>query len=71
MKRILLLVGTNLAIMLVLGIVSTLTGAHKFFTGAGLDLERLLMFALLMGFGGAFISLWMSKTIAKWRRARK
>ena len=66
MKRILLLVGTNLAIMVVLGIVSTLNGAHKFFTGAGLDLGRLLLFALLMGFGGAFISLWMSKTIAKW-----
>ena len=66
MKRILLLVGTNLAIMVVLGSVSSLTGAHKFFTGAGLDLGRLLMFALLMGFGGAFISLWMSKTIAKW-----
>jgi heat shock protein HtpX len=61
-----LLIGTNLAIMLVLGVVSTFTGAHKFFTGAGLDLGRLLLFAGLMGFGGAFLSLWMSKTIAKW-----
>ena len=66
MKRIVLLIATNLAIMLVLGVVSTLTGAHKFFSGSGLDLGRLLFFALLMGFGGAFISLWMSKTIAKW-----
>ena len=66
MKRILLLVGTNLAIMLVLGIVSTLTGAHRFISGHGLDLGRLLFFAALMGFGGAFLSLWMSKTIAKW-----
>ena len=66
MKRTLLLIGTNLAIMLVLGIVSTLTGAHKFFTSNGLDLGRLLFFAALMGFGGAFISLWLSKTIAKW-----
>ena len=66
MKRVMLLVGTNLAIMLVLGLVSTLTGAHRYFTGAGLDLGRLLFFALLMGFGGAFISLWMSKTLAKW-----
>jgi heat shock protein HtpX len=66
MKRIVLLVGTNLAIMLVLGIVSTLTGAHKFFSSSGLDLGRLLFFAALMGFGGSFISLWMSKTIAKW-----
>lgn len=66
MKRTLLLIGTNLAIMLVLGVVSTLTGAHQFFSGSGLDLGKLLFFALLMGFGGAFISLWMSKTIAKW-----
>ncbi len=66
MKRVMLLVGTNLAIMLVLGLVSTLTGAHRYFTGAGLDLGKLLFFALLMGFGGAFISLWMSKTLAKW-----
>jgi heat shock protein HtpX len=66
MKRVMLLIGTNLAIMVVLGIVSTLTGAHRFFTGTGLDLGKLLFFAGLMGFGGAFISLAMSKTIAKW-----
>ncbi len=66
MKRIVLLVATNLAIMLVLGIVSTLTGANRFFAGSGLDLGTLLLFALIMGFGGAFISLLMSKTIAKW-----
>ena len=66
MKRIVLLVATNLAIMLVLGIVSTLTGAHRFFAGIGLDLGKLLLFAFIMGFGGAFISLLMSRTIAKW-----
>ncbi|MFA4970337.1 MAG: protease HtpX [Sulfuritalea sp.] len=66
MKRIVLLVATNLAIMLVLGIVTTLTGANRFFTGAGLDLGKLLLFAAILGFGGAFLSLWMSKTIAKW-----
>ena len=66
MKRTLLLIGTNLAIMVVLGLVTTLTGAHRFFSGAGLDLGKLLLFAMIMGFGGAFISLWMSKTLAKW-----
>ncbi|WP_300455832.1 protease HtpX [Accumulibacter sp.] len=66
MKRIMLLIGTNLAIVLVLGIVSTLTGANRFFASSGLDLGKLLFFALIMGFGGSFISLWMSKTIAKW-----
>ena len=66
MKRIMLLIATNLAIVLVLGIVSTLTGANRFFTSGGLNFGRLLFFALIMGFGGAFISLWLSKTIAKW-----
>ena len=66
MKRIALFIGTNLAIMLVLGTVTTLTGANRYFTSAGLDLGKLLIFALIMGFGGAFISLWMSKFIAKW-----
>ena len=71
MKRTALLIGTNLAILLVLGVVSTLTGAHRFFTGAGLDLGRLLLFAMLMGFGGAFISLWLCKIIAKWSTGAK
>ena len=66
MKRILLLIGTNLAIMLVLGLVATLTGANRYFSSAGLDLGKLLVFAAIMGFGGAFMSLWMSKIIAKW-----
>lgn len=66
MKRIMLLIATNLAIVLVLGIVSTLSGANRFFISGGLDFGRLLFFALIMGFGGAFLSLWLSKTIAKW-----
>ncbi|MCM8626373.1 protease HtpX [Accumulibacter sp.] len=66
MKRIVLLIATNLAIVVVLGIFSTLTGAHRFFTGSGLDLGKLLLFAAIMGFGGAFISLLLSRTIAKW-----
>lgn len=66
MKRIMLLIGTNLAIMLVLGLVTSLTGANRYFTSGGLDLGKLLVFAAIMGFGGAFLSLWMSKTIAKW-----
>ncbi|HNG38827.1 MAG TPA: protease HtpX, partial [Accumulibacter sp.] len=66
MKRILLFIGTNLAIMVVLGLITTLTGANRYLTGSGLDLGKLLGFALIMGFGGAFISLWMSKAIAKW-----
>ncbi|HPT48824.1 MAG TPA: protease HtpX [Accumulibacter sp.] len=66
MKRIILLIATNLAIMVVLGLVCTLTGANRFFAGGGLNLGKLLLFAMIMGFGGAFLSLLMSRTIAKW-----
>ena len=66
MKRILLFVGTNLAVMLVLGFVSRLLGFDRILHANGLDLGALLGFSAVMGFGGAFISLLMSKTMAKW-----
>ncbi len=66
MKRIVLFVATNLAIVLVLGVVASLLGVNRFLTANGLNLTALLGFALIMGFGGAFISLLMSKPIAKW-----
>jgi len=65
MKRTMLLIGTNLAIMIVLGLVVTLTGAGQFMSEAGLNLGQLLVFSAILGFGGAFLSLAMSKTIAK------
>jgi heat shock protein HtpX len=66
MKRILLFVGTNLAVMLVLGIAARLLGVDRFLASNGLNLGALLGFAGLMGFGGAFISLLLSKPMAKW-----
>jgi len=66
MKRIFLFVATNLAIVVVLGIAASLLGVNRFLTANGLNLTALLGFALLIGFGGAFISLLLSKTIAKW-----
>ena len=66
MKRILLFVVTNLAVVLVLGIVSRLLGVDRFLTANGLNLGALLGFALVMGFGGAIISLLISKPMAKW-----
>ncbi len=66
MKRIILFVLTNLAVVLVLGIVSRLLGVDRFLTANGLNLGALLGFALVMGFGGAIISLLMSKPMAKW-----
>lgn len=66
MKRIALFVMTNLAIVLVLGVTASLLGVNRFLTANGLDLTALLGFSLIMGFGGAFISLLISKPVAKW-----
>ncbi|WP_348944324.1 protease HtpX [Chitinibacter sp. FCG-7] len=66
MKRTILLIATNIAIMVVLGIVVSVLGLNRFMSANGLNLPMLLMFAGVMGFGGAFLSLAMSKTMAKW-----
>jgi len=66
MKRILIFILTNLAVVLVLGVVANLLGVNRFLTANGLDLGMLLIFAAIMGFGGAFISLLLSKPMAKW-----
>ena len=66
MKRILLFLATNLAVVIVLGIVANLFGVNRFLTGSGLNISALLGFAAIRGFGGAFISLLISKPIAKW-----
>jgi heat shock protein HtpX len=66
MKRILLFVMTNLAVVVVLGIVANLLGVNRYLTPNGLNLGALMGFALIMGFGGAFISLLISKPVAKW-----
>ena len=65
MKRVVLFVLTNLAVVVVLGIVASLLGVNRFLTPNGLNLTALLGFALIMGFGGAFISLLISKPVAK------
>jgi heat shock protein HtpX len=66
MKRIVLFVLTNVAVMVVLGISASLLGVNRFLTANGLNLGMLLGFAALMGFGGAIISLLISKPMAKW-----
>ena len=66
MKRVLLFVVTNLAVIVVLGVVANLLGVNRFLGANGLDMGLLLGFAAVMGFGGAIISLLMSKPIAKW-----
>ena len=67
MKRILLFLVTNLAVVLVLSITLRLLGVDRILDaqGTGLDLNSLLAFAAVFGFGGSFISLAMSKWTAK------
>ena len=66
MKRIILFVMTNLAVVVVLGIVASLLGVNRYLTPQGLNLGMLLGFAAVIGFGGAIISLLISKPVAKW-----
>jgi heat shock protein HtpX len=65
-KRVLLFFATNLAVMLVLSFVLNVLGVGRLLTGSGLDVTGLLLFALVIGFVGSFISLLISKPMAKW-----
>src|SRR6476619_4360979 len=66
MKRIVLFVATNLAVVLVLSVVLKLFGLDRVMAGEGLQYGQLLVYSIVVGFTGAIISLLMSKTIAKW-----
>jgi heat shock protein HtpX len=52
--------------MVVLSITASLLGADRFLSQSGLNVASLAIFAGIMGFGGAFISLLISKPMAKW-----
>ena len=65
MKRIALFLATNLAIVLVLSLSMRLLGVEPYLNEQGLNLNALLVFAAVFGFGGAFISLALSKWSAK------
>src|SRR5258706_3714459 len=66
MKRIFLLLATNFAVLILLSIVASVLGVDRFLTQNGLDLQSLLWFSMLMGFGGSFVSLLISKQMALW-----
>jgi heat shock protein HtpX len=67
MKRVLLFVGTNIAVLVIFGIVLQLLGVDRFLDeqGVGLDYRALLIFAAVFGMGGSFFSLAISKWSAK------
>ncbi len=71
MKRVFLFIATNLAVMLVIGIVANLLGVNRFQSKTGLNLPMLLAFSALIGFTGAIISLLISKWMAKFSTGAK
>jgi heat shock protein HtpX len=65
MKRVFLFLMTNLAVIVVISVVTHLLGVDRYLTRRGLDYELLLGFSAVVGFAGSFISLAMSKWMAK------
>jgi heat shock protein HtpX len=66
MKRIVLFLATNLAVMLVMSLVLSLLGVNSYLTANGINFSALMVFSLVVGFTGAFFSLLISKPMAKW-----
>jgi heat shock protein HtpX len=66
MKRIVLFLATNIAVLAVLTVVLSLLGVDRYLTDTGLNLPMLLVFSVVVGFTGSIISLLMSKPMAKW-----
>src|SRR5947199_9489532 len=67
MKRVVLFIATNLAVVLVLSVVLRLLGLDRaMYSQTGMSTEGLLVFSAVVGFTGAIISLLMSKQMAKW-----
>lgn len=71
MKRVFLFLVTNIAIMLVLSIMVSALGVNQFMSKNGLNLPMLLAFSAIIGFTGSFISLLISKPMAKWSTGAK
>jgi heat shock protein HtpX len=66
MKRIVLFLATNLAVIVLLSAIINLFGLNQWLAAEGIDYTGLLVFSAVVGFAGSFISLLMSKTAAKW-----
>ena len=65
MTRILLFLATNIGVLIVLSVTLRVLGVDSYLNAQGLNYQSLLVFAAVMGFGGAFISLAISKWSAK------
>lgn len=66
MKRIVLFLLTNIAVLAIITIILKVLGIDGYLSSTGINYGSLLIFAALFGFMGSFISLLISKTMAKW-----
>ena len=66
MKRVVLFLATNIAVLLLLTVVISLLGLDRWLSAEGIDYRGLLAFSAVLGFGGSIVSLLMSKSMAKW-----
>jgi heat shock protein HtpX len=66
MKRVVLFLATNLAVILVMSVVLSLLGVNNYLTANGINFSSLMVFSLVVGFAGAIFSLLISKPMAKW-----
>jgi heat shock protein HtpX len=64
-KRVALFILTNVAVIATLSIITSVLGLHQYLTAKGINYQSLAIFAAIWGTGGAFISLWISKWVAK------
>ena len=65
-KRIFVFMAVNIAVMLTISIILNVLGIKPYLTAQGINYESLMVFCLVWGMGGAFISLAMSRMMAKW-----
>src|SRR4051812_36227365 len=64
-KRIFLFLAVNMLVVLTLSLILNVLGVRPYLTAQGIDYESLMIFCLVWGMGGAFISLALSRIIAK------
>jgi heat shock protein HtpX len=65
-KRVLLFIATNIVIIGTLSVVMSILGVQPYLDAQGINYQSLMVFCVIWGFGGAFISLAMSRMMAKW-----
>ncbi len=65
-KRIILFLTVNFIVVLTLSLLLQVLGVRPYINAYGIDYQSLMIFCLIWGFGGAFISLSLSRKIAKW-----